>query len=393
MDREEFSAEMAEHLVRVREQEVAYWAFVPPALPPLSGALDWADVRLRRALSDADRTLGELAGLGRTIPNPHLLIAPFVRREAVLSSRIEGTRAGIWDVYAYESGQLALPGMPPEEVADVREVANYVRALEFGLEQVVEGQPIGLWLVRGLHAQLLEGVRGEQYHAGEFRSIQNFIGKEDELSKATFVPPPPLQMRQCLEAWARYVSEESAEAPLVRLALIHYQFEAIHPFEDGNGRIGRLLLSLLLVAWDLLPLPLLYLSAFFEERREAYYARLQDVSRRGAWQDWVMFFLQGVADQARDAVFRARELQDLRERWRAELVAEGVAPSVMELVERLFETPIVSAPRVQTLLGVTHRTATKAIQRLERAGILAWIEGSSHPRQYAAGEILQALSG
>jgi cell filamentation protein, protein adenylyltransferase len=145
MNPEDFSAGMAAHLVRVWEQPVAYWAFVPPPLPPQPPqGLDWTDVKLRRALSDADHTLGELAGLGRTIPNPHLLIAPFVRREAVLSSRIEGTHAGIRDVYAYESGQLALPGMAPEEVADVREVTNYVRALEFGLERVSEGQPIGL---------------------------------------------------------------------------------------------------------------------------------------------------------------------------------------------------------------------------------------------------------
>ncbi len=391
MKRDDFTADRAAHLVLVREHEPPYWAFVPPSLPPEPGTLDWSDVRLRRALSDADHGMGELAGLGRAIPNPHLLIAPFVRREAVLSSRIEGTRAGIQEVYAYESGQLPLPGMEADEVADIREVTNYVRALEFGLERMAEGQRVGLWLVRELHRLLMDGVRGERQHPGQFRTIQNFVGKGESIEEATFVPPPPLQMRQCLDLWERYVTVEDEEAPLVRLALIHYQFEAIHPFQDGNGRIGRLLISLLLVAWDLLPLPLLYLSAFFEANRETYYRRLQEVSQRGAWQPWVTFFLHGVAEQARDAVRRARELQDLRERWRAALVAENAASSVVALTEWLFDTPIISAPKAQGLLGVTHRTASLAIQRLEDAGLLVRLEDTSHPRRYAAREILRVL--
>jgi len=391
MERDEFTTEMAAHLVRVRDAESAYWAFVPPPLPAAQDALDWSNVRLRRALSDADHRLGELAGLGRTIPNPHLLIAPFVRREAVLSSRIEGTHAGIRDVYAYEDGQMALPGMAPEEVSDIREVTNYVRALEFGLERVAAGQPIGLWLVRSLHSLLLEGVRGERQHAGDLRTTQNFIGAGDLLNDATYVPPPPLQMQQCLEQWERYVQGEEEEAPLVRLAQIHYQFEAIHPFEDGNGRIGRLLISLLLVAWDLLPAPLLYLSAYFEANRATYYKGLQGVSCRGAWQHWVTFFLDGIAEQAQDAVRRARDLQDLRERWRAELIAENAPPSVLALAERLFATPIISAPRAGEALSVTYRTASLGIQRLEDAGMLEHLENSSHPRRYAAREILQVL--
>jgi Fic family protein len=174
--------------------------------------------------------------------------------------------------------------------------------------------------------------------------------------------------------------------PIVRLI-----FEAMLSFQDGNGRIGRLMISLLRVAWDLLPLPLLYLSAFFEANRETYYRRLQEVSQRGAWQPWVTFFLQGVAEQARDAVRRARELQDLRERWRAALIAENVAPSMVALMERLFDTPIISAPKAQDLLGVTHPAASLAIQRLEEAGLLERLEDSSHPRRYAAREILRVL--
>lgn len=198
-------------------------------------------------------------------------------------------------------------------------------------------------------------------------------------------------MRQYLEAWERYVLKEHDEVPLVRMALIHDQFEAIHPFEDGNNRIGRLILSLLMVAWDLLPLPLLYLSAYFEQHRDAYYGRLLGVSQQGAWQDWVTYFLHAVADQAKDAVVRARALQDLRESWRSQLMVESAPPSVLDLVERLFAQPIVSAPRAQEWLSVTYRTASLAIQRLVEAGILTEVEGGSHPRQYAARAILEAL--
>ncbi len=388
MRREDFAGSQAAYLVRTTQSGQTSWAYVPPALPP---ELDWTDVQLRRALSEADRTLGELAGLGRTLPNPRLLIAPFVRREAVLSSRIEGTRAGLGDVYAYESGQLALPGLGPEEETDVREVVNYVRALEFGQAQVVSGQPVNLWLIRGLHAELLKGVRGAQRHPGEFRKIQNFIGKTDSLGDASFVPPPPLHVQQCLEELERYILAADPEASLVRLAFIHYQFEAIHPFEDGNGRIGRLLVPLLLLAWELVPEPLLYLSAYLERHRERYFGHLLEVSQQGSWQPWVIFFLRGVAQEARDAVGRARILQDLREGWRAKLMEMIVAPSVMALLELVFERPVMSAPKAEEALGVSYRTASLAIQRLESAGILTQIDGSSHPRQYAAEEILAAL--
>ncbi len=294
MDPQRFQHSTAGRLVRAQQDDVTYWAFVPHPLPP---TLDWHDKRLRLTLSQADHALGELAGLGRTLPNPHLLIAPFMRREAVLSSRIEGTRTGLGDLYAYEKGYRPLPygtGLSPE--ADTEEVANYVRSLEFGLERVAQGQPISQWLIRGLHDRLMAGVRGAHHQPGEFRTVQNFIGPDNNLHHAKYVPPPPMQMRQCLADLEAYITADPEEPALVRLAFIHYQFEAIHPFEDGNGRIGRLLLTLLLVSWNLLPLPLLYLSAYFERYREDYYARLRAVSERGDWSAWVVFFLNGVAD-------------------------------------------------------------------------------------------------
>ncbi len=279
MKLERFQNTPAGRLLQVGQDQTAYWAFAPNPLPPV---LVW-DAELVRVLSDADRALGELAGLGRTMPNPNLLIRPFIRREAVLSSRIEGTQADIADLYAYEAGQLPLPGVkpaPPE--SDVREVLNYVHAMEYGLERI-QTLPVSLRLLRELHERLLAGVRGDQATPGEFRRTQNWIGRPGcTLNDADFVPPPVAEMNAALDAFEKYLHAGNAYPPLVRLAVIHYQFEAIHPFLDGNGRIGRLLISLLLVHWNLLSLPLLYLSAFFERHRKDYYDLLFAVSERGA---------------------------------------------------------------------------------------------------------------
>ncbi|MBN1876919.1 MAG: Fic family protein [Anaerolineae bacterium] len=379
----------AGRLIRAQQANVDYWAFVPNPLPP---TLDWQNKDLRLTLSQADHALGELAGLGRTLPNPHLLIAPFVRREAVLSSRIEGTRTGLGDLYAYEKGHRLFQNVTealPE--SDTEEVANYVHTLEFGLEEIAQGQPVSQWLIRGLHSRLMAGVRGAHYHPGEFRKLQNFIGPDNNLHHAKYIPPPPMQMRQCMSDLEAYITADPEEPALVRLAFIHYQFEAIHPFEDGNGRIGRLLLTLLFVRWNLLPLPLLYLSAYFERYRENYYAHLRAVSEYGDWLAWVLFFLNGVADQARDAVVRAKHLQDLREAWRERLTRAKAPTNMINLAENLFLNPFITAPQAQKFLGVTHRTANMTIGRLEEAHIVQQVPDREHPRQYVAGEILHIL--
>ena len=274
-----------------------YSAFIPRPLPP---PLSWTD-DLISALSEADRALGQLAGLGRLLPNPHLLIRPFLHREAVLSSRIEGTQASLSDVFAYEANQPLLFELP----SDTREVYNYVRALEYGMERLAT-LPLSLRLLREIHAVLMEGVRGASQTPGQFRDRQNWIGTPGCAARdAIFVPPPVSEMMAVLGDFERYLHAESHLPPLIRIGLIHYQFETIHPFLDGNGRIGRLLITLLLCAWDLLPQPLLYLSAYFERWRDAYIDLLYAVSQRGAWNAWLVFFLQGIAIQARDAVARA----------------------------------------------------------------------------------------
>lgn len=384
-----FCESTAGRLIRVGEGEAAYWAFVPHPLPP---KLDWDDELVRR-LSDADRALGELGGLGRTMPNPHLLINAFVRREAVLSSRIEGTQTDLVNLYAYEARQAPLPGFapaPPE--TDMREVQNYVRALEYGLRRI-ETLPLSLRLVRELHARLMEGVRGEHSTPGEFRRSQNWIGRPGcALNEADYVPPPVSQMTEALDAFEKYLHAGHDYPPLVRLAFIHYQFEAIHPFLDGNGRIGRLLISLLLAHWDLLPLPLLYLSAFFERQRQEYYDLLFAVSARGAWREWVEFFLRGVAEQARDAARRARRLQDLRLEWQQRLTTARASALLVRLADSLFDLPVLTIPKAQELLQVTYRSAQANVQKLVQAGIVRPVEGSAYRRVFIASEILETLA-
>lgn len=389
MDPQRFRNSTAGQVIRVGEGETAYWVFVPNPLPPKL-RIDWP---LAQMLSDADRALAELAGLGRTMPNPHLLIGPFIRREAVLSSRIEGTQADIADLYAYEARQLPLPGVetPPSET-DVREVLNYVNAMEYGLERL-KTLPVSLRLIRELHERLLAGVRGETATPGEFRRTQNWIGPPGcTLREALFVPPPVPQMHEALNALETYLhSQSDPYPPLVRLALIHYQFEAIHPFVDGNGRIGRLLISLLLIQWGLLPLPLLYLSAYFYRHRQEYYDRLLAVSERGAWRDWLFFFLRGVAEQAGDAVRRARRLQDLREEWRRRLIQAGVPSRTLGLVDRLFEAPVLTIPQAARRLGATYHSAQRAVEKLVQQGILEPVGEASYGKVFQAMEILRAI--
>lgn len=380
-----FQGSPAGRLVRAGSGDASYWAFVPNPLPP-SLILDSALIGL---LSDADRAVGELSGLGRATPNPHLLIGPFMRREAVLSSRIEGTQAGVSELYAFEAGQLS--GQAAQRSAsgpDVLEVSNYVRALEYGLDRI-STLPITLDLIRELHARLLEGVRGGRATPGEFRRVQNWIGRPgSSLRDADYCPPPASEMDGALSALERYLYLANDYPPLVRLAFIHYQFEAIHPFLDGNGRIGRLLLALLLVNWNLLSQPLLYLSAYFELHRSAYYDLLLGVSERGAWAEWVAFFLRGVADQARDAVFRAKRLQDLQLEWRERLTQARASALMLRLADSLFESPVLTIPQAQQLLGVTYHSAQHSIGKLIEAGILQQVGDASYGKSYRAHEIL-----
>jgi Fic family protein len=373
---------------RVLRQPRGFWAFIPNPLPPV---LEWTP-ELVAANSVADRALGELAGLGAALPNPHLLIQPFIRHEAVLSSRIEGTRTSLDDLYAFQAArelvQLPLFELPE----DVQEVQNYVNALEYGLQRLAS-LPVSLRLFRELHQRLLEGVRGEQWTPGEFRRSQNWIGPPGStLDNAVFIPPPLAEMHDALAALERYIHEDSNTPPLVRLALIHYQFEAIHPFLDGNGRIGRLLISLLLHAWGLLPQPLLYLSAYFEARRQSYYDFLLAVSQHGAWSDWLIFFLEGIRLQAYEGVGRVRRLQTLREEYRAAFQTARASARLLQVVDWLFQQPLFSIPQLAAFLEVNYPTAQRYVAQLEKREIVHEVTGQARNRIYRAGRVLQAIT-
>ncbi len=390
MDRKRFQDSPSGRLISVGQGQAAYHAFVPnPLSPHLSP--DW---ELASILSSADRALSELAGLGRTMSNPHLLIDPFIRREAVLSSRIEGTQTDLTNLYAYEVGQLPLPGVKdaPSEY-DAHEVLNYVHALEYGLERL-STLPVCLRLLREIHERLLTGVRGEYATPGEFRRTQNWIGLPDcTLNEASFVPPPAPQMAEALNAFESYLHSEDVYPPLVRLALIHYQFEAIHPFLDGNGRVGRLLLVLLLVEWQILPLPLLYISAYFHRYRDTYYDLLLSVSERGTWREWSIFFLRGLTVQANDAVQRAKRLQDLQIAWHARLTHARTSALTLQLVDGLFTKPVITIPEAQRLLGVTYKSAQSTVERLLAEGMLQPVgDGVTYGKTFWASEILDIVT-
>ena len=367
-------------LVRTPE---GYSAFVPDPLPR---SID-LDGRLVAMLSDADRALGMLAGIGATLPNPYLLISPFLSREAVLSSRIEGTQASLSDLFLFEAAQEKAPAP-----RDVHEVANYVSAAHYGVARLAE-LPLGLRLVRELHARLLEGVRGGEQTPGEFRTVQNWIGQPPTyaLEDATYVPPPVSEMADALDDWERFLHERLTMPPLVRCALMHYQFETIHPFRDGNGRLGRLLITLYLCANKHLPQPLLYLSAFFEAHKGEYYDRLQAIRTSGDWANWLAFFLTGVVEQARDGAGRSRRILGLREEYRHRLLRAKGAASAQRLLDDLFTRPALTIRGAQRILDVTYLTASRAVALLVQAGILREITGARRGRVFVADGLIEVM--
>lgn len=345
--------------------------------------LEWRP-DLVSALSAADWAVGRLAGEARQLPNAHLLIQPFLRREAVLSSRIEGTRTTLGELLAAEAG-AAVARSP----ADLREVANYVVALEYGIERLAE-LPLSLRLVRELHARLMEGVRGGGAHPGEFRRVQNWIGPPGcGIEDATFVPPPPNELPQLLSEWESSLHDRM-HPPLVQIALAHHQFEEIHPFLDGNGRVGRLLITLFLVERGILPTPLLTLSAFFEATRPEYYRWLQTVRSEGDWQGWLLYFLRGVAGQAEDAVRRAERIHGLVTGWRA-LAVESASRTVPKLVDLLAENPYWTVKGAAERLDIAYTTAQRAIEKLIEAGVMQQVGEAKRDRLFCATEILAVL--
>ena len=360
-----------------------YYAFLPAPLPP---NLDWSSL-LVTALSEAERDLSRLATLAGAFPFPRLLVQPFMRREAVLSSRIEGTRATLAELYTYESAQLSF--LEPD--SDVREVHNYVRALDYGLERL-KTLPISLRLIRELHEKLLQGARGGNLTPGEFRRTQNWIGPAGStIMTATYVPPPVDEMKQALDDLEKFIHIGTEMPTLARAAMIHYQFEAIHPFLDGNGRVGRLLIALLLAEWNILSQPLLNLSVYFEHYRLEYYDHLLAVSQRGEWEAWLRFFLRGVSAQSRDSLARMERLGSIRAKYQPLVESEKNSERMAAVVDFLFGRPIFNAKQLAEGLEMPFKTSRQYIEKLVQAGILREITGYARNQIYRADEIFNAL--
>lgn len=354
-------------------------AFAPAPLPPrLTFENDVVAL-----LSRADTALAELSATGRHLPYPHLLIAPYIRREAVLSSRIEGTHTNLPDFLLGE-----IEDGKNEQDNDTTEVGNYVKALEHGIARLPT-LPLSLRLVRELHELLMQGVRGANKTPGEFRTGQNFVGSrgQDEAT-APYVPPPVAEMHEALNAWEAYVNQPDGYPTLIQCALQHVQFESIHPFGDGNGRVGRLLISLFLIERGRLSQPLLYLSGFIDEHRQDYYNLLQRVRTHSAWDDWIRYFLTGVIETASQAAAQATELLQIREEFRKSMHAK---PKALALIDHLLTNPYVTVGRATRLLQVSQPTARSAVMTLQAAGILIERTGRAWGRVYVAPRILDAI--
>jgi len=356
-------------------------AFEPAPLPP-DPPLTY-DLEMIQALSAADLSLGRLDGIARRVPNPDLFVAMYVRQEAVLSAQIEGTQASLTDVLQFEAGMEG-----EERLKDAAEVSNHVRAMNRGLERL-ETLPLSKRLVREIHGILLADTRGGLLTPGEFRTTQNWIGAPGcTLATARFVPPSPSMLHPALDAWERFLHDESLP-PVIQAALAHAQFETIHPFLDGNGRIGRLLITFLLCTRGVLKRPLLYLSAYLKKNRAEYYDRLQAVRDHGHWEPWVKFFLRGIAASAGDATDTADKILDLQTRLLDQAKSEGRSSgSLLRAIDYLFQRPVVTVAHLREGLGVSHPNANQLAARCVALGILRESTGRKRNRWFEFGPFL-----
>ncbi|MEN9581133.1 MAG: hypothetical protein RJA70_4142 [Pseudomonadota bacterium] len=345
--------------------------------------------------SEAERAIGRLGGLlvgGGNPINPHLVGRPLQRREAIESSRIEGTFTTPEQLVIFEDEDEPEGGA--EANGDTSEVQNYMVALDWALTQL-SSLPVSSRLIRGIHERLLRGVRGGDQHPGEFRDIQNFIGRTQDPRDARFVPPPPAQVPDLIAALERYIHVDPDQRSLVRLvriALIHYQFETIHPFRDGNGRVGRILIPLLLKS-DEPADPPLYLSGFFEQRRRDYYDLMLAVSQRGEFTEWIAFFLTAINESVRSALDMADRLFKLRTAYHRVAQDKKWPAACLPLIDALFEYPLLTIKRVEHLVSVTTPTASAHLRKLQEAGIVREYTGRQRNRKYLAQEILHIVHG
>ncbi|MHB1798477.1 MAG: Fic family protein [Vulcanimicrobiaceae bacterium] len=361
-----------------QRQPSGYRAFIPALLPPIPPVMIQGD--MQRLLSEADRALGRLDGSVHTLPNPGLFVLMYVRKEAVLSSQIEGTQSSLQDLLAAEANLFGADTRP----RDVAEVVNYVAAMNHGLQRLAE-LPVSVRLIREIHERLMRGVRGGRLTPGELRRTQNWIGPGGcTLATASFIPPPPELVPQALGELEQFLHREDDLPALIRIGLAHAQFETIHPFLDGNGRVGRLLITFLLTERNILQRPVLYLSHYFKRYRQDYYERLQAVRDTGDWEGWLRFFLRGVAEVSAEATETARRVLALRETHRAEITHSlgRAAGNGHKVLESLFDRPIVAVNDVAALIGTTYPAANNLVSRLEQLKILVEVTGHARHRRF-----------
>lgn len=361
----------------------SYWpAFVPNPLPP---RINWSNKTVA-LLSGADWALSHLDGRGADLPDLHLLIGPMSTREAVASTRIEGGLSDILDIYQYQIDEGS------DEDHDAEEVDNHIKATRFGIERL-NSLPISLRLLREVHEVLMSGVRGQNRRPGEFRTVQAIIsGPISGIQNARYVPPPHSEMLPALHTLEEFWHSPSDLPTLVQLALIHYQFEAIHPFEDGNGRTGRLLLTLLLCSRGYLTHPWLYLSDYLDAHRQTYVDLLLSVSLNGDWEQWIEFFLTAIAAVATDAYNRVEKLLEVRNEYQNRVRHQRAAGSAFQLIDALFELPYVTVSRASRVLELSHTAAQGHLARFEKAGILTPVAGRRRPQLYVAQGILDVIA-
>ena len=389
MNREDFGSNFPGKIVPTIHDCVA---FVPNNLPPkisLNNEIERANERSLLAI-------GELRAIIPTLPNPKLITRPFLRREALLSSKIEGTSTEMEGLYLFETTKSE--GSDKQgavaENQDAREVSNYVSALQHGLSQL-DRLPICSRMFKDMHEILLSGIKqehGRHKAPGEFRPAQAFVGPSDDIRAARYVAPPQDRVEKLMESLETYINSESPFPTLVNASLLHYQFEAIHPFSDGNGRLGRVLISLYLCATGILPEPLLYISAYFERNKAQYVQNLWEISRSGAWSEWILFFLNGVEHEAKDAADRSRKLIALREQYRSDLQSDGGAGSLMKIVDELFQWPTLTTKSAQKILGMTYQGAKNNIDKLCERKIIDEVTGNYRYRIYLARPIVALMS-
>ncbi|MFW5871793.1 MAG: Fic family protein [bacterium] len=381
MDEEEFTNAFGS-LEKIQDDEWdSYLSFIPYKLPP---KIEF-DQKLALALSKADSTLSKLSGVGILLPNPDLLVTPYMKKEALSSSRIEGTRISLSEFY------LAEAKGDEDKEPNASEVSNYIKAMNHTLQQI-KNQPIDLDLIRKMHEILMNQVRGKDKFPGEYRHIQNWIGLPNSKPQdASFVPPPPEKVPSLLQDMVDYLNTYDEMPLLIKTALLHYQFETIHPFCDGNGRIGRALIVLHLCKKNKLTQPLLYISGFFEKHRTEYIRVLAEANKRGNFKEWILFFLKAVKEQSQEALEKATKLQQLKEEYRDKVQDKSKTNLMLQAVDNLFINPYLRITRLKKQIGTTYPTAKRIVEQLQDLNILKQVNDAKRDKIYLAQEIMEII--